>query len=92
MKSIDWRSKIFSIFNFQNELDSALEALKIREKLLESQLMVSSLNDILCENGNYLKENAKVYKNFRLKKNFIIFICLVTKRNTFNETCSAITR
>ncbi len=51
---------IFVNFYLQNELDSALEALKVREKLLESQLMVSSLNDILCENGNYLKENAKV--------------------------------
>ncbi len=50
----------FYHFYLQNELDSTLEALKVREKLLESQLMVSSLNDILCENGNYLKENAKV--------------------------------
>ncbi|CAF2473129.1 unnamed protein product [Rotaria sp. Silwood2] len=50
-----------------NELDSTLEALKAREKLLESQLMVSSLNDILCENGNYLKENAKFA--FRLTVN-----------------------
>ncbi|CAF1214373.1 unnamed protein product [Rotaria sp. Silwood1] len=51
-----------------NELDSALEALKAREKLLESQLMVSSLNDILCENGNYLKENAKLQSEIHLMK------------------------
>ncbi len=34
--------------------------------------MVSSLNDILCENGNYLKENAKVefflFTNFSRQK------------------------
>ncbi|UJR30360.1 hypothetical protein I4U23_017895 [Adineta vaga] len=51
-----------------NELDSTLEALKVREKLLESQLMVSSLNDILCENGNYLKENAKLQSEIHLMK------------------------
>jgi len=51
-----------------NELDGALESLKVREKLLESQLMVSSLNDILCENGNYLKENAKLQSEIHLMK------------------------
>ena len=65
----------FVLFNIylQNELDSTLEALKVREKLLESQLMVSSLNDILCENGNYLKENAKVCFYTLEKKSRFLF-------------------
>ena len=30
--------------------------------------MVSSLNDVLCENGNYLKENAKLQSEIHLMK------------------------
>ncbi|CAF1314894.1 unnamed protein product [Adineta steineri] len=57
-----------SLEKIDNELDSTLEGLKVREKLLESQLMVSSLNDVLCENGNYLKENAKLQSEIHLMK------------------------
>ncbi|CAF0791661.1 unnamed protein product [Didymodactylos carnosus] len=54
------RKEIEVLEKRDNELDDDLKTLKSREKQLENQLVGTSLNDLTCENVNYVKENAKL--------------------------------